>query len=204
MKLTKEIHRAKTDKIIYAASMAHVCTNETENEKGQYVYDCIWVPVEAYTEAATVEGLKKKLKEQIEEYDVSEAVDSFEIDGVSLWLDKETRTGLYLRFLSEKANGKTETTLWKDTASFALGIDDAIKMLGKLEVYASACYDATHKHLSEASKLTDVDAILAYDFTTGYPEKLTFSSAGAAGDAGGASAIQKPTQPSTTGTAKTE
>ena len=169
------------------------------------MYDCIWVPVEAYTEAATVEGLKKKLKEQIEAYDVSEDVNSFEIDGVQLWLDKETRTGLYLRFLSEKANGKTETTLWKDTASFTLNIDDAIKMLGKLEVYASATYDATHKHLSEASQLTDIDAILAYDFTTGYPERLTFSSEGDAGGAGGDSAMRKPTQPSTTeGTDSTE
>lgn len=175
MKLTKEIHRAKTDKIVYAASMAHVCTNETENEKGQYVYDCIWVPVEAYTEAATVEGLKKKLKEQIEAYDVSEAVDSFEIDGVSLWLDKETRTGLYLRFLSEKANGKTETTLWTSSASFTLSIDTAVKMLGLLEVYASECYDVTHRHLVESSKLADLDALLAYDFTEGYPDKLSFT-----------------------------
>ena len=39
MRLTKEIHVAKTDKIIYASAMAHVCTNETENENGQYVYE---------------------------------------------------------------------------------------------------------------------------------------------------------------------
>lgn len=177
MKLTKEIHLTQTKKIMYTQSQAHVCTNETKDDKGRYVYDCIWVPVTAYTEAAATEGLKKMLKEQIEKYDCSDDVNGFSINGTQLWLDKAERTGLYLRFLSEQANGNTTTTLWKGTASFTLNIEDAIKMLGKLEVYASACYDATHKHLAEVEELTDMDAILAYDFTTGYPAKLTFGEA---------------------------
>ena len=175
MKLTKEIHLAQTDRIVYASSMAHICTNEVKNEDGQFVYDCIWVPVKAYTEAATVDGLRQELAKQITEYDASENVNSFTIDGVALWLSKADRTGLYLRFMAEKANGKTETTLWTSSASFTLAIDTAVKMLGMLEVYASECYDVTHRHLVESSKLADLDALLAYDFTEGYPEKLAFT-----------------------------
>ena len=176
MKLTKEIHRAQTDKIIYCSSMAHISINEVKNDDGQYVYDCIWVPVKAHTEAAVIGGLKQELAKQIAEYHASESANSFTIDAVSPWFGKADRAGLYLRFLSERANGKTETTLWASSASFTLEIDAAIKMLGLLEVYASECYDVKRRHLAAASKLSDFDTLLAYDFTTGYPARLAFTS----------------------------
>lgn len=78
----------------------------------------------------------------------------------------------------EKAAGNGTTTLW-----FAIGgveteitlpCDTAIQMLSALEMYALACYNRTAQHKAAVAKLTTVGEVEAYDFTTGYPEKLTF------------------------------
>ena len=114
------------------------------------------------------------LKAKIEAYDSSAHVNEFTIGGVSVWLDKATRSGLLLRFQSEKAMGKTETTLWYNGMKFELLIDAAIQMLYALEAYASACYDVTQMHLTFKDSTDDVELLKAYDYTSGYPEKLAF------------------------------
>ena len=128
-------------------------------------------------EEQMVQLLKDKLKEQILRYDSSEHVNSFTIAGVNLWLDKATRVGLKLRFEAEKRLGKTETTLWQDGVQFPLplvGDVTALDMLDGIELYASACYDNTQRHLSVINALESADAIKAYDYKEGYPQKLVF------------------------------
>lgn len=121
--------------------------------------------------------LKNKLKEQILRYDSSENVNSFTIAGVKLWIDKATRVGLKLRFEAEKRLGKTDTTLWQNGMQFPLPLEGsitALDMLDRIELYASVCYDTTQRHLAEVEKLETVDEVMAYDYTSGYPQKLVF------------------------------
>lgn len=92
-----------------------------------------------------------------------------------VWLDKPTRTGLMLRFQAESEMGQTTTSLWYEGAEFILPLDMAIQMLYAIEIYASKCYDNTQKHLSDVDKITNVDDLKNYDYTTGYPEKLNFN-----------------------------
>ena len=47
-------------------------------------------------------------------------------------------------------------------------------MLYAIELYASACYDNTQRHLAALDMLEDEDSVKTYDYTTGYPEKLEF------------------------------
>lgn len=49
----------------------------------------------------TLEDAKRQKIMEIDYYDNSDAVNEFSYYGVSMWLDKATRDGLYLRFLSE-------------------------------------------------------------------------------------------------------
>ena len=79
-----------------------------------------------------------------------------------------------LRFESELARGKKETTLWYNNYQFSLNLDDAVEMLYSIEEYASMCYDNTQLHLSNISKLDIIEEIENYDFRQGYPEKLYF------------------------------
>jgi hypothetical protein len=117
---------------------------------------------------------KRDKKRNITYYDKSVAVNSFYIGDTQMWLDKETRTGLKLRFEAEIAMGKTDTTLWADGVQYPLSLETAIQMLYALEIYASACYDNTQAHLAAIDTMTTVEEVEAYDHTSGYPEKLRF------------------------------
>lgn len=113
----------------------------------------------------------EKIKE-INDYDLSDNVNSFIYKGVEMWLDKLTRSGLIMRLNAEKAIGKTETTLWFGTMSFTLGIDDGLQLLTLIEVYASACYDNTASHIAAVEALNNIEDIYNYDYTVGYPQKI--------------------------------
>lgn len=117
---------------------------------------------------------KADKKNEILSHDSSNAVNEFYIQGMPVWLDKATRAGLKLRFDAEVAMGKTETTLWYGNMQFPLSLDMALQMLYAIEVYASACYDNTQAHLANIDNLETLDAVLEYDYTVGYPEKLNF------------------------------
>lgn len=111
---------------------------------------------------------------EIEAYDSSSAVNEFYIQDMPVWLDKSTRSGLMLRFNSELAMKKENTTLWYNGMSFTLPLSSAIQMLYALEVYASECYDNTQFHLANIEKLETLEEIQEYDYIVGYPEKLRF------------------------------
>lgn len=124
-----------------------------------------------------VSFLKEMLLKMIVLHDSSDKVNGFTIGGVHVWLDKATRVGLKLRFESEVAAGKTETTLWMDGMSFPLplvGDGNALQMLVALELYASDCYDRTQQHIAAVTALATADELEAYDYTLSYPEKLAF------------------------------
>lgn len=131
-------------------------------------------PAPEKTEEEKLAIAKRDKKRNITYYDKSSAVNQFYISDTPMWLDKETRTGLKLRFEAEKASGKTETTLWDNGVQYPLNIETAIQMLYALEVYASMCYDNTQAHLAAIDTLGTVEEVEAYDHTSGYPEKLRF------------------------------
>lgn len=121
----------------------------------------------------TLEDIKARKVEEILAYDSSEAVNEFSIGGVPMWLDKATRAGLLLRFEAEAKVGRTETTLWNDGQSYTLPLEQAQQILIALELYASACYDNTQRHIAEVQKMESKEAVESYDYTSGYPQKFS-------------------------------
>ena len=133
------------------------------------------------TDEELLKRAKHRKKIEIQRYDKSSNINEFFVSGISLWLSKEDRTGLKLRFESELAMGKTTTTLWGNGVQFPLALVNedgsaglAFQMLYALEMYASACYDNTQLHLSIVDKLETIEEVESYDFKVGYPEKLNF------------------------------
>ena len=126
------------------------------------------------TEAELLEDAIAQKKQEIEDYDQSNEVNEFTISGFAVWLDKATRAGLMLRFQSEEALGKDVTTLWYNNQYFELPLSTAKAMLYQIEAYASECYDNTQKHLAQVARLTTIEEVEAYDYKTGYPDKLAF------------------------------
>ena len=144
------------------------------NPKEEMILADGWVEYVAPVYEPTLEDIKRYKKEEILHFDSSDEVNQFTINGMPVWLDKATRAGLMLRFQAETAIGKTNTTLWYESKEFALTIENAIKMLYAIEVYASACYDNTQKHISIIDTFETKDEVENYDYTTGYPDKLEF------------------------------
>lgn len=106
-----------------------------------------------------------------------DTVDRFSIGGHITWLDKSTRVGLKLRFDAELSQGMEQTTLWDNGVSFPLpliGDGNAFDLLNAIELYASACYDNTQKHIATINNLKSVEELITYDYTSGYPAMLNF------------------------------
>ena len=122
----------------------------------------------------SLDVIKEEAIEQITEYDQSEDVNSFTLQGKQMWLPKETRVGLVNSVTIEKKAGRETTTLWYDGEKYELPVDTALQMLSVLELYASECYNVTEAHKAAVSALESVEDIVAYDYTQNYPEKLIF------------------------------
>ena len=117
---------------------------------------------------------KEEAIEQITEYDQSEDVNSFTLQGKQMWLPKETRVGLVNSVTIEKNAGKETTVLWFGGERYELPVDTALQMLSALELYALECYNVTAAHKAAVNALESVEDVVAYDYTQGYPEKLNF------------------------------
>lgn len=151
-------------------------TMQTFNPTEEMLFEDGWeiYTVPELTPEQILANAKRDKKHEINNYDSSSSVNEFYIQDMPVWLDKATRSGLMLRFNSELAMKKENTTLWYNGVSFTLPLNSAIQMLYALEVYASECYDNTQAHLANVDKLDTLDAVLEYNYITGYPEKLNF------------------------------
>ena len=112
---------------------------------------------------------------KINEYDKSSQVNGFTINGMYTWFDKATRVGLRNSTNVLKKLGNETTSLWVNNKEITIKCDQLTDMLDKLEVYALNCFDITSKHKRNVYQLSTIEEIENYDYTSGYPEKLTFT-----------------------------
>ena len=126
------------------------------------------------TEEELLDMAKESARREIEDYDSSDDVNGFYMQGQQMWLDKATRAGLMLRLQAEQATGNASTTLWYGSHQFEIPMEQAFQMLYALEVYASQCYDNTQRHLAAVDGLMNYEEVAEYDYSVGYPEKLEF------------------------------
>lgn len=108
------------------------------------------------------------LKKKIELFSSSSSVNSFIYKGREYWIDKNHRACLWN--LSNSSLGDIEFVVGDDIVTM-----NALKLksfLLKLEIYAYKCYVNTFKHLKAIKDLNDLEDIINYNYTTGYPEKL--------------------------------
>ena len=150
--------------------------NESEEIITSYDYDGTFLDVAASTEAAVLEAVKATVLKEIELYDTSPSVNGFLLNGSVEWIDIELRMKLCSRTLpEEKKAGKTSTVLWLGNKPYELPIETIEQIMHEIEIYAKACLDVTNRHKAQVLTLSDVSALVAYDYTAGYPEKLSFN-----------------------------
>lgn len=144
-------------------------------ERTAYQYDCYWLtlPTTAPHDAtAVLEAAKTEVETAITAYDSSSAVNSFLLNGMEVWLDKATRVGLMNSTAIAKNMGQEKTNLWLGSYQLEVDCDKAIQLLSALEMYALECFNVTAAHKKAVSELDNIEAVLTYDYKSGYPEKL--------------------------------
>lgn len=111
------------------------------------------------------------LEAAIKAYDKSSNVDSFYYNDKEYWLDKATRVGL-----QNLANCSTDNmSLVLGSEIIELPVDKVKEFLAQLEVYAGKCYVNTTQHLLAIKELKTVEDVIKYDYTSGYPDKITLN-----------------------------
>lgn len=139
------------------------------------IYYTIKVDFGLEEEMSPLEKAKKAVIKKIDEYDKSAEVNSFFLNGIQVWLDKDTRVGLMNSLTIERNAGKEESTLWFNSICVTINCDAAIQMLSSLELYALSCYNITAEHKVTVESLDTVEEVLEYDYTAEYPNKLSFT-----------------------------
>ena len=115
---------------------------------------------------------KEKLFNKISEYDKSDEVNGFLLNGELFWLDRETRMSVSYSTSQEKALGNETTTIWLGSKSMVLPCEIVLGLLSQLEVYAKKCYNKTAEHKAAVDKLKTLEDVESYDYKSGYPERL--------------------------------
>ena len=120
------------------------------------------------------DAIASKLAE-ISAYDRSAAVNSITLGGTEMWLSFEERARIRQSIDAYRNEGRTEMTKWFGGKAFTFPLDAWQTMLDKLSVYASEALNVTERHKAEVSALTSIEAVEGYDYKSGYPEKLSFT-----------------------------
>lgn len=144
-------------------------------EKTQYAYDVYWITLPSssnHDSAAVLQAARASMLAEITAYDSSASVNAFLLNGMQVWLDKATRVGLMNSTTIAKNVGQEKTTLWLGSYQLEVDCDKAIQLLSALEMYALECFNVTAAHKKTVSELDNIEAVLTYDYKSGYPEKL--------------------------------
>ena len=129
-----------------------------------------WGYVEYIDPERTLAQAKQERIEALMEYDSSDDVNSFSINGVDMWIEPAGRDNYMLTLQSAKRLGVTSISFLGQT----IAVDDAIAMIDAVNVYAMQCVAVTDSHRAAINALQSIADVDRYDFTVGYPTKLSF------------------------------
>lgn len=152
---------------------------EVADEKGAksevYEYDAVWLSVQSDNADSILEAAKEEVMKEITAYDESSSVNEFSLGGFNTWLPKETRMGLRANVQDAESLNSASIDFWLGLQRLTIKTEDAKKMLEALEVYAFSCFGVTASHKASVFAMNNVEDVLNYDYTTGYPDKLTLN-----------------------------
>lgn len=144
-------------------------TDEQMIENGWQVY----VKPEP-TNAEKLAAAKAEKITQIEMYDSSDAVEQFTINDTPMWLGHELRQQIRTSADAYEAMGYENMTKVFNGMEFTFSVTQWRQMLNALEIYAAEALNTTERHKNTVMAMTRRKDVEDYDYTTGYPEKLTF------------------------------
>lgn len=133
----------------------------------------------APTPQQLLERAKSSKVAELEAYDASDAVNGFIIrtqnGDFTEWLDTYKRNNAFRAIESAKKLGDESISFAIGDIPVTLTVTTAEIYLARVEKYAVTCTNVTASHKAAINSLDTVEEVEAYEFTVGYPERLTFS-----------------------------
>ena len=123
----------------------------------------------------TLEQVKREKILNIEQYDNSESVNSFTVNGNSAWFTPEIRSNYKSSIDAAEILQESNISFFINNVEISLPVTTAKTMLAQIQRYADSCFIVTTNHKSEVNKLTTIADVNSYDITLGYPDKLIFN-----------------------------
>jgi hypothetical protein len=123
----------------------------------------------------TLEQAKAEKIMTIDVYDTSDAVNSFEFNGTHTWVPVTERSYLRDAIAALEAKGIPEIEVPLLGQFFPLPVATVKSLLADIEIYAYNASVRTAKHKAGVNGLSTVEEVDAYDYTAGYPEKVTIA-----------------------------
>lgn len=156
------------------------------NPSEEQILEAGWIeytppPVPSPTEEELLQQAKENKISEILAYDRSSEINICYISygGVTLeyWADKNERNALKNAVQDCIALGRENyrLDLRELNVSMAIPCANMVAMLQALEGYAIDCYNNTTDHIYNVQAMHSMSEVDEYDYTTGYPEKLTFN-----------------------------
>lgn len=119
----------------------------------------------------TEEDKKQNLIRKIYQYDSSDNVNAFIINGNKAWFTVQERLNYKQSIESAKLLGIQFLDFYIKDQVFTVSPEAAEYMLAQIQLYADACYIVTKQHILNVNNL---DNITDYDYKSGYPDMLQF------------------------------
>ena len=177
----KRYYKIEDDKEVFFTGCVLYYNDDTiVNPTEQQMLDAGWqVYVEPEpTDAEKLANAKQEKIAQIENYDSSDAVEQFTINGTPMWLGHEVRQQIRTSADAYEALGYENMTKVFNGMEFTFPIAQWRQMLNTLEVYAAEALNATERHKNNINMMDNIQDVIDYDYTTGYPLKLSFGDNG--------------------------
>ena len=133
----------------------------------------------APTPPRTLADAKAEKIAQIEAYDSSDAVNCFDIiiddNTITTWITPDQRSNYKNSLDSAELLGLEEVHPVFNGIQLTLATSTAKMALAQIQIYADRCYIVTETHKAAVEALESIEDVDAYEYETGYPEKLVFS-----------------------------
>lgn len=129
-----------------------------------------WVKILEKKDGTYSLGTLYKILRQLIQYKHS-STKHFIYNNNEYWFNSEERSSLK-NLIDSNAD---KVTLFIGDTFIDLSKDKAKKFINDLELYSGKCFINTKKHLSNIKQLKTIEDLINYDYTAGYPEKITLN-----------------------------
>lgn len=118
---------------------------------------------------------KQRKLQEITDYNTSDNVDAFLLNGEKHWLTRDERAMAKLSTEARQRLGHYTTEQCLGGKFYTIPCDTLLTMLARLEDYALSCFNYAIRQQAEVNALTSLEEVENYDVTKGYPEMLNFT-----------------------------